>query len=245
MKLSRVMTYWAIAGILMAMPNLMLDGTENIASVANSGALSQAVENTQSMIASVLSLISYITGIGFGIKGALALKEYNENPSSYTANEENYKPAPLPLQKVNIQKAKSYNSIVNTPDDTVYSKSVPKEKTYDYNFEDSELNQLGIKIQAKVKYLISHKFLQKDMESLLMIENTKNEYLRIIHESYIDIPNDKRGNENIEGSPYELTSKQLNLLLKGLEQVEDKIVSDNIMNQKANEIFLKQKVANM
>lgn len=247
MELSRVITYFAVSAILVAMPDLMMttSGTFGAVAPATSSGLSPSLDNTQIRIIDILSLMSYIIGIGFGIKGALALKEYNENPGSYTVNEETSKPAPPPPQKVNIQKAKSYESIVKTTDDTVYSKAIPKQKIYDYDFEDKELNELGVRIQSKVKYLKGHSFLQKDMESLLMVENTEKEYLRVVHESYIDIPSDKRGNRSTEGSPYDLASKQLNLLVEALDQIEDKIVNHNIMNQKANEIFLKEKIANM
>lgn len=247
MELSRVITYFAVAAILVAMPDLMMTTSVTfgaVAPVTNSG-LSQSLDNTQIRIIDILSLISYLTGIGFGIKGALALKEYNENPGSYTVKEEISRPAPPPPQKVNIQKAKSYESIVKTIDDTVYSKAVPKQKLYDYDFEDKELNQLGVQIQGKVKYLIGHKFLQKDMESLLMVENTEKEYLEAIHKKYIEVLYYRRGNKSMENSPYNLTFRQLNLILKGLDEIEEKIVKNNIMDQKANEIFLKQKIASM
>jgi hypothetical protein len=83
------------------------------------------------------------------------------------------------------------------------------------------------------------------MESLLMVENTEKEYLSKIHQDYIEVPFSKRGNKKMENSPYSLASRQLELLLKGLDEIENKIVNHNVMNQKANEIFLKQKVASM
>lgn len=247
MEISKAITYFVIAGAMLALPEILQ--VASVATVGNSiaatpgsiGQLNNVLNDGISQVSSMIGMLSYIMGLGFGIKGALALKEYIEygGQSSISSENKYKKPAPPPPVKVNLNKeVKVENS---QPIKDIFK----KEKLYDYDFEDKELSELGIQIQNKVKYLKDHSFLKKDMEALLMVENTEKEYLKNIHQSYIDIPASKRGSKKIDNSPYSLTFRQLNLLLQGLDEIENKIVNHNVMNQKANEIFLKQKVANM
>lgn len=110
------------------------------------------------------------------------------------------------------------------------------------DFEDKELNLLVQKIQNKVNFLQYKPIIKRDIESSLMLDKIQNEYLNTIHESYMSIPPSKRGNINIPNSSYDLTMRQLNLILDGLDKIEDRIVENNLVHQKATEVFLKEKI---
>lgn len=246
--MDKVIVNFIISAIMLALPNFLGAFTGDMQSSSAAGTpanIANLAQNMQSMLTNIMAPLAYIMGIIFGIKGALALKEYAEygdGPRSYSSTEKKPETKAVSAAKVNLNKeVKVAIKKIEEVKDAVFK----KEKLYDYDFEDKDLSELGVQIQNKVKYLKDHSFLQKDMESLLMVENTDKEYLRVIHEKYVEIPFSKRGNKKMENSPYSLTASQLELLLKGLDEIENKIVKNNIMDQKANEIFLKQKVANM
>lgn len=247
MSMEKAIGSFVVSAIMLSLPSFMgvlVGDIQGSSSFGTSSNIANSVQNMQLMITDIMGPLSYIMGIAFAIKGAFALKdyaEYGDGPRSYSATMK--KPETVvPTEKVNLNKEIKVKKMEKTePIKDMFK----KEKLYDYDFEDKDLNELGIQIQNKVKYLKGHSFLQKDMESLLMVENTDKEYLKLIHEKYMEIPFSKRGNKKIEKSPYSLTTSQLEILLKGLDEIEDKIVKNNIMDQKANEIFLKQKVANM
>jgi hypothetical protein len=115
-------------------------------------------------------------------------------------------------------------------------------QAFNGDFEDKELNRLAQKIQNKVNFLQDKPLIKRDIESSLMIEKIQDEYLKAIHESYISIPPNKRGNVNIPDSSYDLTLRQINLILEGLDKIEDKIVNHGNIKQRTNEIFLKEKI---
>jgi len=240
--MDKVITYFIMSAMMLSMPSLMsVIGLGDLGSevVANPNNVNQIAQNIKLQIIPIFYTISYIIGIGLSIRGALALKEYADGPRTYSSNEEKVeRPAPPPPMKVNINKEAKDEKIELVND-------MFKKPKLDYDFEDKDLNELGIQIQNKVKYLKGHNFLQKDMEALLMVENTEKEYLKSIHQTYIEIPFSKRGNIKMEKSPYSLAYSQLNLLLESLDEIENKIVDHNVMNQRANEIFLKEKLANM
>lgn len=133
--------------------------------------------------------------------------------------------------KVNIKKDK--NSEVNNIE------------TFKGDFEDKELNHLIHKIKNKVIFLQNNHIIKKDIESSLMLEQIQSEYLNAIHESYISIPASKRGNINIPNSSYDLTMRQLNLILDGLDKIEDRMVENNMDQQKVTEVFLKEKIISL
>lgn len=246
MGISKPITLFVISAMMLALPEFLQIANETVG-VVNSGVqpgsigqLSNNLNDSMSQMTDILGVMSYIMGIMFGMKAALAFKEYAEygdGPRNYSSTEKKVEsPAPA---KVNLNKEVKVAKIEQVKD------IFKKEKLYNFDFEDKELSELGVQIQNKVKYLKAHNFVQKDMESLLMVENTEKEYLSTIHQDYIGVPFSKRGNKKMENSSYCLASRNLELLLKGLDEIENKIVSHNVMNQKANEIFLKQKVANM
>jgi hypothetical protein len=245
MGISKPITLFVISAMMLALPEFLQVANETVGvvnSVAQPGSIGELSKNLNDSMSQIIGVMSYIMGIMFGIKGALALKEYSEyggGPRNYSSTEKKVEKSAPPPVKVNLDKESKAEKVEPIKD------MFKKEKLYDYDFEDKDLNELGVQIQNKVKYLKGHSFLQKDMESLLMVENTDKEYLKVIHEKYIEIPFSKRGNNKIGNSPYSLTTSQLELLLKGLDEIENKIVKNNIMDQKANEIFLKQKVASM
>jgi hypothetical protein len=246
MGISKPITLFVISAMMLALPEFLQVANETVGvvnSVAQPGSIGELSKNLNDSMSQIIGVMSYIMGIMFGIKGALALKEYSEyggGPRTYSSSEKKPEIA-VPVAKVNLNKEAKIAVDKVEPIKDMFK----KEKLYDYDFEDKDLNELGVQIQSKVKYLKNHSFLQKDMESLLMVENTEKEYLSKIHQDYIEVPFSKRGNKKMENSPYSLASRQLELLLKGLDEIENKIVNHNVMNQKANEIFLKQKVASM
>jgi hypothetical protein len=247
MGIEKAIGSFVVSGMMLSMPSLIVlltgDMQSSNSAVGTPANIADLAQNMQLM--NIIVPAYYIMGIVFAIKGTLALKEYAEygdGPRSYSSTENKPEKPAVKQTKVNIDKE---IKIAKIEKNELIKDMFKKEKLYDYDFEDKDLNELGVQIQNKVKYLKGHSFLQKDMESLLMVENTDKEYLKVIHEKYIEIPFSKRGNNKIGNSPYSLTTSQLELLLKGLDEIENKIVKNNIMDQKANEIFLKQKVASM
>jgi hypothetical protein len=83
------------------------------------------------------------------------------------------------------------------------------------------------------------------MEILLIIENTKTQYLPKVFNDYIQTPKNKIGNKEDNQSPYSLALNQLHIILNGLDAIEERIVKNNVMAQKANEIFLKEKMGSI
>lgn len=134
-------------------------------------------------------------------------------------------------------------SLTKEVSNAVFSKN--KEEINYYDFQNEHLNKLVIKIQEKLKYLKGHELIRKDMEVTLLIENIQSEYLSKIFKTYIQIPENKREEKKEINSPFSLTANQLNIILSGLEEVENRIVNNNIMNQKAHEIFLKEKMGSI
>jgi hypothetical protein len=110
------------------------------------------------------------------------------------------------------------------------------------DFQDKEINRLVKIIHNKVTELKDNSFIRRDIESSLMLDQIECEYLFTIYTSYMDTPPSKRGNAYTQNSPYDLTIRQINLILKGLDKIENKIAENNILNQRATEIFLKEKV---
>lgn len=166
---------------------------------------------------SILSLLSYVISIGFGVKSALQWKAYNEFHMANELEQSGWEITPVVSEEV-------YENII---------------------FDNYELNQLVDAIKEKLDYLKNNSHVAKDVESKVMIKKTETDYLRRIHRNYMDVPVKKRGEKGIEDSPYDLTFNQLSLLLQALDQIEDKIVQHIVIDQKATQIILKEKVANM
>lgn len=140
-------------------------------------------------------------------------------------------------------KDKEKNNLVNIEKEQESVKISQENINFDFN--NAELNSLVNEILKKLDYLKNHEFVSRDMDSLLLVEKIGQEYLQKIHKNHINIPENKRDNKSTEYNPYELTFNQLNLLLKGLDEIENRIVKDGVINQRATEIFLKEKVGNM
>jgi hypothetical protein len=257
MEIRVPITYMAIAAMLLALPEFLdIASTtvvatgpamvsESVEGAKNFSDLTNNMQTSMSQIAPIIGYMCYLMGIMFGMKAIFAFKAHAEYYGGVEIHASNEKKIKNPVQqsaKVNLNKEIKIDTVKKTES---VKDMFKKEKLYEYDFEDKELSELGVHVQNKVKYLKGHNFLQKDMEALLMVENTEKEYLKSIHQSYIEIPFAKRGDKKIENSPYNLTMRQLNVLLQGLDDIENKIVQSNIMDQKANERFLKQKVASM
>lgn len=188
---------------------------------------SALLSNMQTMVDSMTILIGtmgYIIGLGFFIMGITGI--YNEiKGDSFIDKKENIK--------------------LKEEEDTKESVIIKKEevKPSIIDFDNKELNSLLFEIQSKIKELKSNNGVMRDIESVHMITQTEEKYLFDIHHSYISIPAKKRNQLFKKDNPFELTKNQLNLLLKGLNDVEDKMINDKIFNQKVNEKFLKEKIA--
>jgi hypothetical protein len=140
---------------------------------------------------------------------------------------------------VNLEKEEVINNPVNIDHDLF------KKRNLEINFDNMELNSITHQILEKVKELKDNEIVKKDMEIWLVIENTKSEYLPRVFYDYIQIPKNRLGIKEDKQSPYSLTLNQLNIILNGLDAIEERIVKNNIMSQKANEIFLKEKMGSI
>jgi hypothetical protein len=184
------------------------------------------LSNMQTMVDSMTILIGtmgYIIGLVFFIMGITGI--HNEmKGNSFVEKKENIK-----LKEE------------DTKESVVLKKEEVKASVID--FENKELNFLLFEIQSKIKELKNNNGVMKDIESVHMITQTEEKYLYDIHNSYISIPAKKRNQLFKKDNPFDLTKNQLNLLLRGLNDIEDKMINDKIFNQKVNEKFLKEKIA--
>lgn len=98
-------------------------------------------------------------------------------------------------------------------------------KLDDYDFEDKELNSLFEKIKKKIILLKSNIFINGDVESIILLEQIEQESIKTIYTNYMDIPPNKRGDKSTTDSPYNLTLRQLKLILEGLYKIEEKIIN--------------------
>lgn len=116
-----------------------------------------------------------------------------------------------------------------------------KKPMLEFDFQDIGLNTITNKILEKVKYLETHDIVKKDMEIALIVGNT-NGYLKQILNTYMNVPRHKRGIVEDRESPISNALEQLCTIIETLNKIEDRILKNTVMSQKANEIFLKEKM---
>jgi hypothetical protein len=253
MYLQRAIVKLMVSAMMLSLPSFLKITTEVMGSpqattAVQPGSIGELTVNLSSSISQMgdlMGAMGYIMGLMFGMMAMLDFKRHAEGEGHYV-DDENESKSHNEETKVNLEKAVEKEGLAVFVDlkkdiqETVISKN---ENPLD--FKNTELNNLVKEILGKVEYLKNHGYLQKNMESALMVEKTEAEYLFRIHKNYMDIPANKREIKGVEDSPYDSTFNQLSLIITGLDEIENKIVKDSVMKQKANEIFLKEKVSYM
>lgn len=248
MNFSRIVVKLMVWTALLFVPNVLKSIMDFI-----------VVEQSKTTVGSLNDLV--MTQIALGVIYVFfAIVEFHKYAVVGECDEKNTNENKKQITKVSTEKKEE--GILNNKKDSIKSnlvnltkiaqeeiqsaiKQINKENDIPFNFKNNELNKLVIEILNKLEYLKNHVYIQKDIESALMVEKTEKEYILKIHKNYIDIPENKRGKNGIKNSPYNLTFKQLKLLISGLDEIENKIVKDSLMKQKINEKFLKEKVGSI
>jgi hypothetical protein len=175
--------------------------------------------------------------LGFFILMSMIYRFISHNPyagSSFIEN--NQKDNKL----VSLDKTPSMSEVIVDKNEDLFKKPM-----IEFDFQDIGLNTIVSQILEKVKYLKNHDIVKKDMEIALIIENTRTQYLKQILNTYMNIPKYKRGIVEDKESPIYSAMAQLNTVLDGLNKVEERILKNTLMSQKANEIFLTEKMKNI
>lgn len=232
--MQRVIVFFVMAILMLAMPSMMegLFGSMPVIETASSSGWNNAALSISSQMQSMVSLlgaISYIAGIGFALKGTLALKEFFLY-GDYLIEE---KP----------QVIHNENKPEGTDKPIVIEKKIQKPTTLD--FEDQEINSKVKLILERSDVLQRNEFVKEDAESSLMMEKSQKEYLIKIWNNYMSLPKHLRNVVNEGKNPRTSTLEQLNLILNAFDLIEEKIVQDAQFKQKVNEKYLKEKVATM
>jgi len=212
-----------IVGVMFLNFNNVLEAISGIMLIPQnigSSPIQQANLNIISRVSEMLHIIGYsgyVMGLIFFIQAAIEFKKFNEG---------------MPEKVMDfIADVKIHEKV-----------DIKKEKI---DIEDKDLNRIMNEIIAKNNYLKNHDLVKENIEYIHMIENTESKYLPNIYNNFIVIPKEKRNQIHNKNNPYILTLNQLNLLLNGLIVIEDNILEKTIMNQKVNEIFLKEKMGSI
>jgi hypothetical protein len=225
MSHSKAMVFFIVSIGLMTMPSILSSTLSTIlVEPSTSSQLGNFANNLNGMMTSMTSTISamsYLGGLIFGMKGALAFREIVEGESSYSGNKEvieNKFTNPLLLKtKIEI--------------------SV-------FNFDDIVLNKKA----NEISYLINEidKMSGKtDYEEKILVEATKEKYLVKLIDSYLAIPSELR-HKKLKNKPsaHEITLEQLNLIENGLKEVENNLLNNHHTELKVMSRFLTNKFDN-
>lgn len=180
----------------------------------------------QSNILSILSPISYITGIGFGIIGIVKFREELDggvSHSTYTPVQE--------VKKVEVPKEEVKKPVI-----------VEKPTTSSLEMEDKALNEKVKAIIDKINVLLQKELIQKDIQNRMLLIQTRDEYLPKIAKHYTTIPKEMR-NKSVQGNltANDMAHKQLDLILDAVEEVEDNVLNEQTKEMRVMERFLKNK----
>lgn len=221
-------------GIMNIMSSMMLiniKGTERILSSHTGISLRETIGNSIGSVNNFDNITTAITILGVITLASTVFRMYRIHsvPNAVISFIEN-------KNSVSLAKEPTISSIIDKDEELF------KKPTMEFDFQDMILNTIVSQILEKVKYLKNHDIVKKDMEIALIVENTKTQYLKQTLNTYMNVPKYKRGIIEDKESPIYSAKEQLNTILDGLNKVEDRILNNTLMSQKANEIFLKEKM---
>ena len=214
--------------MMFAFPSVLkiVFGTLQIDPIPNSSfsPIANAAQNMAESMVSIMGTMAYVAAIVMLISAIFAFKKESEGNAVYTSYVEN-------VNEKDSKDEKPIESIVVVKNNL--------------DFENEELNKLVKLIKDKAQQLKGNSVVKSDMESLLLVEKSEYDYIKKIHDSYMSIPSHKRKVFFKKRNPFDMAKNQLNMLLEGLDDVENKIVEHAIFNQQVNEKFLKEKMTSI
>jgi hypothetical protein len=216
--MQKAIMLFIVSAMLLAMPEL-LNAVQPVAAVtvAEPGTLGAMTSNIQDSMASITSLISamaYMAGLMFGIKGAIALKQYNETGGSYSY--EDKKEEIIEEPKVKIQKTVS-------------------------SINDKKIELLVEIIKTKSKDLLANPQINNEIELKHIAEKSVSAYLPKVIDTYMAISPELRKKNVKDGlSAHDMTCQQLELIHSGLCEIELKLLSKDHDRLKVSGKFLNQ-----
>lgn len=231
--MSRVLTLFIMAAMMLAMPNLMkimMDtmGPETVANAGSLGEMTNSIKDATSNMMNMMGVISYIAGIGFMFKAVLALKQYNEEGGYSVPVTNQYKEKEVP--KVSLVK------------EEVKVKEVIVEKfKFNLDFESKVLNNKLIDIEKVINSIISLPVLENDIENKVLVSSTQEKYVNQIYTAYIAIPKPLRDKQVKNSTATALALEQLILLENGLIEIENELLNQQIKDLNIMSRFLKEK----
>ena len=212
--MQKPITLFIFAALLLAMPTF-LTSMGGIAGVDPSDPLSKSLSSMQDL----LGAISYLMGVGFGLKAALALKEYQEGTSYYE---------PEPVQTIQSE---------------VKTEVMPDIKPVNLlDMEDKELNNKVAKILQKMLEAEKINSYEEDNETQFLFNSVRNDYLLKIAHNYRSIPVKTR-KEKIANKPSANTMahEQLDLIMEGIVSAENSLLDNENSKMRVMSRFLKEK----
>lgn len=213
-----------VAIMMLAFPSLlkMVVGTMSVDPMhgGSFSELTSAAQNMTESMVSIMGVMAYVSGLIMGVSALMEFKRYADGDVVYSSD----------LKSIEEESINQETVIVS-------------ENNLD--FENEELNKLMNSIRGKAKQLKENAIVKTDIESLLLVEKSEYDYIKKIHDSYISIPLNKRRVLFKKKNPFDMAKDQLNMLLDGLDNVENKIVEHAMFNQQVNEKFLKEKMTSI
>lgn len=222
-----------IFGLMMLILPTLINGLTGVMidPGASNGELGPLVIQMQSNILSILSPLSYISGIGFLIIGIVKFKEELDGGVSHST----YTPVVKPAVKQEEKK-------VEAPKEDPRKPIVVENPINSLEMEDKSLNDKVKVIVDKINLLLQKELIQKDIQNKMLLTQTRDEYLPKIAKHYTTIPKEMR-NKSVQGNltANDMAHKQLDLILEAIQEVEDNVLNEQTKEMRVMERFLKNK----
>jgi hypothetical protein len=249
-NLSRVIIYFFVAAAMLAMPMFLtsfgLDTTGAAQSGSGSlGGFSQGIQQGMSELINVMSSVFYLAGIGFGLKAILELKAHSEG-YSYDVSEEQTETeieakTENKIEETKVEKKEEKLSAPIEIKEEVVKRKLPVGYPKNLDTEDDKLNQHILAILNKIKDIQKIPALSTLIEEKMLLENTRDEYLLKIVNSYVSIPQELR-KKSLGGKPSarEMVVSQLEMIDEKLVVVEEDALHAQQREIRINNAVLKE-----
>lgn len=248
--MGKVLTYMMIAALMLFMPEFLqiLTNAMGNGAVENSGQLGQMsndVANSMKSMTDLMGAMSYIIGIAFGLKAALAFKEYSEN-GGYAYKEK------TPVIDLTVQKKKEESKPVSLKKEEPIVLKKEEKKTepkvvqqdlfkFNLDFDNKLLNNRVSNIEKLINSVLHIPVLKDDIENKILLSSTQEKYVKQIHTAYIAIPKELRDREVKGSTATKLALEQLILVENGLLEMESELLKQQVSDLNIMSRFLKEK----
>lgn len=250
--MSRVLTYFLIAIMMITMPEFLQIMTETMGTggVSDSqvGQLSQNVADSMQTMTTLMGSMAYIIGIVFGLKGVWVLKEYSQT-GGYGSYEEKHNTPVIDLtsteekEEVKTVITKKEESIVLKKEEIKSVIQVVENNLFKFNldFENNLLNNRLSNIEKLINSVLHIPVLENDIENKILLSSTQEKYVQQIHTAYIAIPKELRDREVKGSTATKLALEQLILVENGLLEMESVLLNQQVSDLNIMSRFLKEK----